>query len=101
MADGEPFIRRVCTALLRPDTPVPAERLLKALSGSEPRPANAIRKVLQLQLSLLPKLRLDCECLAMLGGHMLGQDLLVPHVDDRGAADCTLPEGDWTEISTG
>lgn len=98
---GEAFIRRVCMALLMPDTPIPADRLLAELMTDAPRPANAIRKVLQLQLSLLPKLRLEHDVMSVLGGHMLGPDLLVPHVDANGAADCTLPDGEWTELRNG
>lgn len=99
--DGEAFIHRVCAALLRPDTPIPAERLLQTLASPDPKPANAIRKVLQLQLSLLPALRLNARTIQTLGGHMLGDDLLVPYVDEHGASECTLPEGLWTELIGG
>ena len=99
--EGEAFVHRVCAALLRPDTPIPADRLLKALSAEVPKPANAMRKALQLQLSLLPALRLRGRVRQVLAGHMLGEDLLVPYVDERGLAECTLPAGVWTELIGG
>lgn len=101
MPQGEALIRRVGLALLRPDTPVPADALLSLLMTGEPRPANAIRRAMELQQLLDAYLRTDGGITDVEGAHLLGSRLLVPWVNETGLADCPLPPGTWTLLKDG
>lgn len=94
------FLHRAAEALLRPGTPLPAEAVLACLRG-DARPANVLRRMLFLQLSLLPYLRVHPGVVDIPGGFLLGPDLLVcvPDAEDR--VDCILPHGIWTELTGG
>jgi len=95
------FMIHACEAVMRPDTLIPAERLLNELMRDDPRPANALRRAVSMQLMLLPTLRTDAAHMEIIGGHTLGRNLIVPHTNANGVADCTLPDGIWTDLRTG
>ena len=94
------FLRACCSALLRPGAAIPARPLLELLQSMEAKAANPLRKVLTMQLSLVPELRTDSTVNELPGGHLLGTHLLVVHVDAEDRADCLLPSGRWTELGT-
>ena len=75
------FLFRAAYALMQPGQPLPADLLLRHLSG-DAQPGNVIRKYTCLQLSFLPYLR---------PGRAI--------VPLEGTIDASLPDGLWAELS--
>ena len=94
------FLHAAADALLRPGTSLPADAVLDCLRG-DARPGNVLRRLICLQLSLLPYLRVHHAVTELAGGHLIGDCLLaaVPDAEDR--VDCLLPDGAWTDLMTG
>ena len=97
---GRAFLRAACDTLLRPGTPIPTARLLEELAGPDPKPANALRRCLELQLSLVPLLRTDDRVCDVPGGHLLGTQLLAARVTEDDRVDLPLPKGTWTDLQS-
>ena len=70
------FLFRAAYALMQPGQPLPADLLLRHLSG-DAQPGNVIRKYTCLQLSFLPYLRPGRTIVPLDGGVRIGDDLLV------------------------
>ena len=94
------FLHAAAAALLRPGTPLPAEAVLDCLRG-DARPGNTLRRLVCLQLSLLPYLRANHRITELSGGHLIGPALLAAVPDSEDRVDCALPEGTWTDLMTG
>lgn len=92
------FLFRAAYALMQPGQPLPADLLLRHLSG-DAQPGNVIRKYTCLQLSFLPYLRPGRAILPLDGGVRIGDDLLVLRLSDEGTIDASLPDGLWAELS--
>lgn len=96
----EDFLRRSAAAVMQ-GMPLPMAGVMQHLSGREAAPGNVLRKYVCLQLSLLPYLRNHAQVTQMEGCFLLGSDLLVVPLGENGCIDVQLPEGVWTEMSTG
>lgn len=92
------FLFRAAYALMQPGQPLPADFLLRHLSG-DAQPGNVIRKYTCLQLSFLPYLRPGRTIVPLDGGVRIGDDLLVLRLSDEGTIDASLPDGLWAELS--
>lgn len=94
------FLHAAAHALLRPGTPLPADAFLACLQA-DARPGNTLRRLVCLQLSLLPYLRVHHTITDLDGGQLIGPALLaaVPDAEDR--VDCALSAGIWTDLITG
>ena len=75
---------------MQPGQPLPADLLLRHLSG-DAQPGNVIRKYTCLQLSFLPYLRPGRTIVPLDGGVRIGDDLLVLRLSDEGTIDASLP----------
>lgn len=93
------FLRAASAALLQPGQPLPLEGLMRHLQGSDPLPANVLRKYLFLQSSLLPYLRPGRRVLPLDGCFLVGDALLVAPVSPEDTVDAVLPPGVWTELN--
>lgn len=96
----EDFLRHAASAVLQ-GLPLPMEGVARHLSGQEALPGNVLRKYVCLQLSLMPYLRVEPQVTQLDGCFLLGNDLLVAPLGEDGRIDAQLPEGVWTELSTG
>lgn len=92
------FLFRAAYALMQPGQPLPADLLLRHLSG-DAQPGNVIRKYTCLQLSFLPYLRPGRAIVPLDGGVRIGDNLLVLRLSDEGTIDASLPDGLWAELS--
>ncbi len=94
------FLFRAAFALMQPGQPIPADILVRLLSG-DAQPGNVLRHYTCLQLSLLPYFRLGFTAAPVDGGIMLGSSLLILRPSDDGAEDVRLPDGIWTMLHSG
>ncbi len=91
------FLFRAAFALMQPGQPIPADMLVRHLSG-DAQPGNVLRHYACLQLSLLPYLRPGFTATPVDGGTMLGSSLLILRPSDDGTEDVRLPDGIWTML---
>lgn len=96
----EDFLRKAAAAVML-GWPVPQSGIAEYLCGKEAMPGNVLRKYVCLQLSLLPYLRKNSSVTPLEGCFLLGDDLLVAPLGEDGRMDAQLPDGIWTELSTG
>ncbi len=94
------FLFRAAFALMQPGQPIPADLLIRHLSG-DAQPGNVLRHYAFLQLSLLPYLRPGFTVTSVDGGVMLGSSLLILRPSDDGTEDVRLPDGIWTMLHSG
>lgn len=94
------FLRRAASAILR-GQPLPMEGVMACLGGRDALAGNVLRRYVCLQLSLAPYLRVNSRVTELPGCCLLGDDLLIAHMGEDGRIDAQLPDGVWTELSTG
>lgn len=92
------FLRAASVAVLL-GQPLPADALIKHLSGGDPLPANVLRRHVLLRLSLMPWLRPGRTVTHLPGCLLLGDDLLIAPVSADDTVDALLPPGVWTELT--
>ncbi|MBE5803132.1 MAG: hypothetical protein E7316_01300 [Clostridiales bacterium] len=98
--DREDFLRKAIAAVMQ-GLPLPMADVAEYLSTPVAAPGNVLRKYVCLQLSLLPYLRVNSRITWLEGCFLLGGDLLIAPLGEDGRVDALLPDGVWTELSTG
>ena len=94
------FLFRAAFALMQPGQSIPADILVRLLSG-DAQPGNVLRHYTCIQLSLLPYFRPGFTAAPVDGGIRLGSSLLILRPSDDGTEDVRLPDGVWTMLHSG